>query len=238
MRSFVAMVTALLLITDAAQAQPTEAELRAFPVPPAKGWDAVSVMNGQTTQWYGYLVRPTKSHPTGDSTQPQEFSWVLYAGDGIRNGKTGVFWGDWGTYAVPPPGPPDPMTGEIPDGCFHTHVTYGVWGRQRTTQAQILPWGTTVSVRWVYLGGGGKSGVRTADGQCAHSVDNSLKQFGAEFGWGVDMLTVDLKPFCTWFRCVTYDFIALAVLNASHGVGDCGAFACTEPGWELGYTVP
>src|SRR5262245_6357656 len=80
-------------------AQTSEAEMRAFPMPPQPGWSAVSAWTQEP--YYGYWIRPSVSRPTG-SIPANDFSYGLYAGPGL-SGTTAVFWGAWGTTVIPPP---------------------------------------------------------------------------------------------------------------------------------------
>jgi hypothetical protein len=224
----IAFALPFVMAAGTAAAQYSEAEMRAMIVPPA-AWDAGKNMSGNTGNWYGYFFRPSVGHPTG----PQDMSWAVYNGDGITQGGTGVFWGDWGNPVAPPVNPNDPNS---PDSCSHTHVSYGVWGLQRV-RIRIL-WIDLTTVSWAYLGGGTKSGVRV-NGRCEHKADNPLKNIDPRYGWGVDAVVFNLHPFCVGVSCTAYDAVALGVVNMSHGSGDCpGVFACTSPGWLLGYTVP
>jgi hypothetical protein len=217
----------LLLCAPPCWAQASEAEMRAFPMPPIKGWDVVSPMNGGTNQWYGYWMRPLTPRSTTGGGAADDYSYVIFWGQGIVNGRTGVFWDDWRPTYIPPP------QGEA-DGCFHTHVSYGVWGYANVWN----PFGANYK-QWKFLGGGGMSGMRDANGKCVHHADNPLKNTDPRFGWGDDVTTISLRPPCTFIFCTTYyDYIMLGVLNNTHGTGDCGAFACIEPGVIDGYAVP
>ena len=125
------------------------------------------------------------------------------------------------------------------DNCSHSHVSYGVWGY---VQRQIdIFWIHNVSYQWTFLGGGGLSGTRDGSGRCVHNttVGAGWSPDG-RFGWGQSAMVFDLdQPLHpVWYETDTYIYIAVGVLNATHGWGSCGTFACIEPGYILGYAVP
>jgi hypothetical protein len=145
---------------------------------------------------------------TSDANRPRarcgipDYSYVIFWGQGIVNGRTSVFWGDWGPTYIPPP------QGEA-DSCFHTHVSYGVWG-----YANVWNLFGANYKQWQFLGGGGMSGMRDANGKCVHHADNPLKNTDARFGWGNDVTTINLRPPCVFIFCTLYyDYIVLGVLN-------------------------
>ena len=161
-----------------------------------------------------------------------DYSYALYVGQGLH-GTTGVFWGDWGTTPIAPP------ASNGGDNCSHSHVSYGVWGY---VQRQIdIFWIHNVSYQWTFLGGGGLSGTRDGSGRCVHNttVGAGWSPDG-RFGWGQSAMVFDLdQPLHpVWYETDTYIYIAVGVLNATHGWGSCGTFACIEPGYILGYAVP
>ena len=121
MKSALMLSVALLLSSIAScWAQASEAEMRAFPMPPQNGFSATSTWNQQP--YYGYFLKPYPSRQTPAAEKPTDYSYVAYWGQGTQ-GTTAVFWGAWGNTVIPPPEPP-PKSG---DNCYHAHVSYGVW---------------------------------------------------------------------------------------------------------------
>jgi hypothetical protein len=229
MKSTTAAAALLFMLpTTTCWAQASEAEMRAFPMPPP-GIAAVSTW--ATEPYYGYFTAPSTSLSTPGAGGAGDYSYVLYTGNGLH-GTTGVFWGDWGTTPVPPP-----SSGG--DNCGHSHVSYGVWGYVQR-QIDIL-WIHNVTYEWTFLGGGGLSGTRDASGRCVHNttVGAGWSPDG-RFGWGQSAMAFDLhQPLHpVWYETDIYLHIVVGVLNATHGWGSCGAFACIEPGYILGYAVP
>src|SRR4026207_2513015 len=65
--------------------------------------------------------------------------------------------------------------------------------------------------RWIFVGGGGMSGVRNTAGQCVLTTMNPLSSFSPQFGWGNSALHLDLRgtPYITQ--------LVLGVLSYTHG---------------------
>src|SRR5207249_1897732 len=157
----------LLLSTASCWAQASEAEMRAFPMPPQNGFAGISSWN--QPPYYGYFVQPTASRPTPAGGAATDYSYILYDGRGLF-GTTAVFWGDWGTTYIPPP---DPSGG---DACFHAHVSYGVWALVQRRIHFFSLFSDRTFNEFRFMGGGGLSGERRANGQCIHKTNTSLAQ--------------------------------------------------------------
>jgi len=202
---------------SSALAQATEAEMKAFPMPPAQGYAEQKIFDYVGD--FGYFVTPLDSSP-GGGVGPGDYRYVRYSG--IR-GKRVVIWGTWGTTEIPPPGiGPD---GRRTDSCFHAHTSYGVWGRFRFFGFS----------GWSFLGGGSLSGVRNSSGNCVMRVDNPNGRLDPRYGWGVEALDMRFDA-----NSIFTDLV-LGVQSNTHGWGSCqmpGFKACLEPSWALAYTVP
>ena len=211
-RTLAGAATAVALLVagaGTAHGQASESEMRAFPMPPAEGY--AQTKHFTRTGDHGYFAVPSTSAP-GGGAEPGDYRYVRYTGVAGRNVW---LYGTWGTTPVPAP-----VGGR--DACAHAHASYGVWARER-----IWLW-----TRWRFLGGGGMSGVRDAAGRCTFRVDNPIRSIDARYGWGREALNVDLTGVTTTTELV------LGVQSNTHGWGSCGAFACLEPSWAIGYVLP
>jgi hypothetical protein len=206
-------------------AQATEAEMRAFSIP-RLFYDAEKQFNFIGD--YAYLHLPLGSSPS-KSSGPDDYQYVRYTGVA---GKRVILYAAWDGPEVPPP---HFHNGEVHDSCEHAHTSYGVWAKHRIRR---LPSGSFIF--WEFLGGGGKSGVRLADGSCSVQVDNRYKRDFPNlpaFSWGRDYLDVDLRQNTTVVELI------LATLSNTHGWGNCppdenGFTACHEQSWAIAYTLP
>ena len=63
------------------------------------------------------------------------------------------------------------------------------------------------------------------------TFDTPLKSIDARFGWGSGVLSFDFTG------GTIYTELVVGVLSNTHGWGSCGAFACTEPSYVIGYTL-
>ena len=217
------MGTGLLALVGTAWGQASEAEMRAFPMPPAQGYAAEKVF--AYTGDYGYYLFPSSSFP-GGGVSPSDYDYVRYTG---LSGKRVYVYGAWGNTPIPPPS--RDTQGRLVDACGHAHSSYGVWGKYEF----YIPFVGRLT-GWAFLGGGGKSGKRNASGQCIVSTDNDLKSIDARYGWGQDVLSFDFTG-GTFFT-----ELVVAAQSNTHGWGSCavasGTFkACREPSYIIGYTL-
>jgi hypothetical protein len=207
----------LILATPAiVKAQANEAEMKAFPMPPTKGY-AVNKAFSYVGD-YGYFLQPSSSI-AGSSAKSTDYHYVRYTN---VNKKNLWVYGTWGTTPIPP------ATAQG-DACGHLHASYGVWAKIRYKAP--LP----VSTYWAFVGGGGMSGVRNGSGKCTPKVDNPLKPIDSRFGWGKEAINLNFKNLPSY---IEVDEVVVGALANTHGWGSCGAFACFEPAWIIGYTLP
>jgi hypothetical protein len=225
MKSILMSMMLILMSTACCWAQATEAEMRAFPMPPQDR--VISAWNQEP--YYGYFLRPTASRRQVGDTSATDYSYVLYAGPGLR-GTTAVFWGTWGTTPIPPP---DPSGFDV---CGHRHVSYGVWALVQVSIKNPFTGNRTYN-EFKFVGGGGLTGARNATGRCVFRTD-VLADVDPRYSWGQQAVVIDLRgPSYGVFRTETYLYFVVGVLNVSHALGTCGAFACIEPGFINGYAV-
>jgi len=198
-----------------------QTEMSAFAMPPTNGY--VEQKEFTYAGDYLYLQTPMWSSP-GDGVGVSGYNFIRYTG---VSGKHIVLYGYWGGTEVPPPAW---IGGEFVDSCAHAHTSYGVWAR-RLVRGRY-GWST----RWTFEGGGGMSGVRTADGRCVGQIDNPLAKIDTKYGWGVSAVDLDLRA------GTNITDLVLGVQSNTHGWGSCtvpaGSFlACIEPSWAIAYTT-
>jgi hypothetical protein len=214
----------LVLSSTSAFAQATPSELKAFVMPPPQGFAQQKTFNAIGDS--GYFQVPYSASPGGGIEQ-KDYQFVRY--NNVKVGKKLTIWADWFSAIDAPVY--DPASGEFLDGCQHTHLSYGVWGRWEVKTMFGLSEG------WVYLGGGSMSGMRDAANNCVHVVNNPLRRLDPRFGWGNERLEFDVN--------VTYSFykdFAIGVQANTHGSGTCtvpaGQFkACLEPAWAEAFIL-
>jgi len=238
------IATSTLLMAGTAWGQSSEAEMRSFPIPPAQGFKVEKTFTYPGDYGYflsDYQARPTKSFSQGTSDD-QDYDYFRYTG--IR-GKNVYIYGAWGTIPIPPPtlNPAGQITA---DSCAHAHLSYGVWGRY---VLDFTWWfGRWTGPQWVFLGGGGMSGVRsTPSSPCVLKVNNPLSTVDARYSWGASFLNWDTRgqiplppgffspPF---WRALDLSELVLGVQANTHGWGSCGSFACHMPAYSIAYTLP
>lgn len=210
---------ACLAAPAVAQAQASEAEMKAFPMPPPTGYHAQKAF--AYVGDYGYYTAPAVASYSLSANKAQDYKYVRYTGVG---GKRVFVYGAWG-----PSVPPDPP-GEA-DACGHSHSSWGVWGRW---QIQIAGFNWN---GWTMMGGGGMSGERNAQGKCVQKTSTSLASIDSRFGWGTTFKEIDLRS-NPWVK-----ELVVGALSNTHGWGTCavpaGQFpACREPSYVIGYTLP
>src|SRR3954451_11483418 len=144
--------------------------MRTFPMPPPQGYAQTKAFAYGGDYGY-YLLPPSSSWGTGSAAG--DYNYVRY--DGVA-GKDVWIYGAWETTPVPP------AAGSV-DACGHAHASYGVWARYEFLCLR----------GWVFVGGGGMSGVRNPAGQCVVSTTNPLSSIDPRFGWGSGVLHIDLQ---------------------------------------------
>jgi hypothetical protein len=203
----------------------SEAEMRTFPMPPSQGYAETKTFGYAGD--YGYYLVPSSSS-YGQGADASDYYYVSY--DGVA-GKDVWIYGAWGVTPIP-------AASGGADACGHAHTSYGVWARYQYRRWFGFPFWFVSLDRWIFLGGGGMSGVRNAAGQCVLKTMNPLSSFSPQFGWGSSALHLDLRgtPYITQ--------LVLGVLSYTHGWGSCtlppGEWfpACHEPSWAIAYTLP
>ncbi|HAA31454.1 MAG TPA: hypothetical protein DCE56_31770 [Cyanobacteria bacterium UBA8553] len=202
----------LLALGRPAYGQASETEMRAFRIPPANGY--AQTKNFSYVGDYGYYLVPPSSSP-GTGSGATDYKYVRYTG---VSGKKVWIYGAWGTTSIP-------AATASTDACQHAHSSYGVWGKY---QFGFLS-------GWIFLGGGGMSGKRDAQGRCVLSTDNPLKTTDSRFGWGKEFLNFDFSS------NTIFKELVIGVLSNTHGWGSCtvpsGFKACHEPSWAIAYTL-
>jgi hypothetical protein len=217
LRCFVWAGIGVLASTSASWSQPTEADMKAFPMPPAQGYaiSGTAQIGGAQASSVWFTLPPVSSPNEGSG--PSDFTYVRITG---LAGNTVQVSGKWGSTPIPPPSTgPD---GRVRDSCYHSHSTFGVWGK--------ITYPGVNRVKWVFVGGGGKVGQRTESGECVVSTTND-PDFAVQFGWGTESIVLDFSN-PTLF---TFTELVVGVLSNTHGWGSCqdpdGFVACTEPSW-------
>ena len=243
-RGLILMAAMNFAIVGTSWGQSSETEMRSFPMPPAAGFKVEKTFAYPGD--YGYFLSDNHAFPTPSTqgaTSDADYDYFRYTG---VKGKNVYIYGAWGTIRIPPPtlGP----AGEIvADACGHAHLSYGVWARYTLefSFAGIIriPYGPL----WVFLGGGGMSGVRaSASSPCVLSVTNSLSSLDPRFGWGASLLNWDSRfgiplppgfPLTFW-QATDVSELVLGVEANTHGWGSCGSFACHMPAYAIAYTLP
>ena len=193
--------------------------MRTFPMPPLRGYAETKTFGYAGD--YGYYLVPSSSS-YGAGVTASDYYYVSY--DGVA-GKDVWIYGAWGDTPIPAP------SGGA-DACGHAHASYGVWARYDIRFRFVTLRG------WMFVGGGGMSGVRNAAGQCVLSTMNPLSSIDPRFGWGSGALHLDLRgrPYIKQ--------LVLGVLSSTHGWGSCALppgqtfRACHEPSWAIAYTLP
>ena len=232
--------TTTLLSAGMAWGQSSYTEMRSFPMPPVQGYkvDKTFAYPGD----YGYYLSDYQTSPTQNSTPDLDYDYFRYTG--VR-GKNVYIYGAWGTIPIPPPtlNPAGEITA---DACGHSHLSYGVWARYMLEFfAGFLR--MPVGPLWVFLGGGGMSGVRaTPSSPCVLTVNNPLASVDSRFGWGASLLNWDSRnhiprpPGFTspFWRAIDISELVLGVQANTHGWGSCGTFACHMPAYAIAYTLP
>ena len=174
---------------------------------------------------YGYYLFPYQSE-SSTGIGPGDYVYVRYTG---ISGKKVYVYGAWGTTPIPPPQRlPD---GRIGDSCYHAHNSYGVWAKYSIGGIDFGFVYIPPITGWLFLGGGGRSGTRGASGACILSTTNTLTSIDSRFGWGQEFLSFDFTG------GTIYTELVVGVLSTTHGWGSCGAFACHEPSYVIGYTL-
>ena len=199
--------------------------MRTFPMPPPQGYAETKTFGYAGD--YGYYLVPSSSS-YGKGLDASDYYYVSY--DGVA-GKDVWIYGAWGVTPIP-------AASGGHDACAHAHTSYGVWARQEYKRWFTFPFWFVSLDRWIFLGGGGMSGVRNAAGQCVQKTMNSNSSFDPQLGWGNSALHLDLRG--------TPDIkqLVIGVLSQTHGWGSCtlppgeSFLACHEPSWAIAYTLP
>jgi len=190
--------------------QASEAEMRAFPMPPAQGYARQKHLAFRGD--YGNYLWPYLSYPNLNIDPPADYVYVRYTG---ISGKKIHVESVWGITGIPP-------SSQDGDNCGHAHNSYGVWVKYEIPS----------KTGWLFLGGGGMSGARDASGSCVFSTKNNLTTIDPRFGWGHEFLIFDFTG------GTMYTELVVGALSNTHGWGSCGAFACHEPSYVMLYTWP
>lgn len=222
-RSLLVLALAILGTAPLVWGQVTEAEMRALPVPPVKGYMRTKALAPGFD--FGNYHLPLVSFFDLGTPLADDFVYVHYTG--VAGRKIHVE-SVWGTTPIPPPG--HDAQGNVTDACGHAHNSYGVWGKSDTG--------------WRFLGGGSMSGVRQPGGPCVYPVkadgtfDTAANPFLARIGgvWGRQFLILDFT------NNSTYTELVVGALSNTHGWGSCDAHgqfpACHEPSYIMLYTWP
>jgi hypothetical protein len=214
-------IVAMLLLTKLCFAQASEAEMANFPMPPPSGYVAEKTF--AFVGDYGYYTAPmTSVH--GLTHNSSDYKYARYSG---VDGKNVYVYGAWGTTEIKAPQ-------NAGDPCFYAHTSYGVWGKYEASLGPII-----IGRGWNFLGGGGMSGSRDADGRCVFNPNDP------RFGWGDTYKSFDLRPptRCGGFICWKYTEIVVGALSSMDALGSCTVprfqvAACFEPSYIIGYTLP
>jgi hypothetical protein len=214
----------VLLSTTRCFGQASEAEMQSFPMPPPSGYAAQKIF--AYIGDYGYYTEPLSSVP-GRTANASDYRYVRYSG---IDGKKVYVYGAWGTTPIPP------AQGGA-DACGHAHASYGVWGKYELR----FFFGVSFS-GWSFLGGGGMSGNRKANGQCVLDTNNPLSSIDPRYGWGETFQWFDFKPTCVGGTCWRYTELVVGALSDTHGWGSCNVppntfKACFEPSYIIGFTL-
>ena len=133
--------------------------MRTFPMPPPQGYAETKTFGYAGD--YGYYLVPSSSS-YGQGAAASDYSYVSY--DGVA-GKDVWIYGAWGVTAIP-------AASGGGDACGHAHTSYGVWARYQYRRWFGFPFWFVNMDRWIFVGGGGMSGVRNANGQCVLKTMN------------------------------------------------------------------
>ena len=215
----------LLGLVPSAWGQASESEMRwRFPMPPSEGY-------AQTKHFafagdYQITTLPPLAVPAQVGA-PDTYTYSRYTGVA---GKQVTLFGRWGDTDIGER--VVDAQGRERDNCGHAHNSYGVWGRFVVTRGGPFPY---VKSSWHFLGGGGMSGERTADGRCVLTRENPLTSIDSRFGWGDDAVNLDFRKDSTVAELV------MATASNTHGWGSCvvppNMFrACQEPSWVYAFT--
>jgi hypothetical protein len=210
--AFAIMTAAALLSARVASGQASQDEMKNFPMPPLRGYNATKTFTH--TGDSGYFLSPFFSC-VGGGLSSTDYRYVRYRG--VSNRRL-IVYGAWGTTAIPG------------DACFHSHVSYGVWAHVELA----IPW-FGESTTWFLAGGGGMSGVLDEQGRCVMRTENAHAGIDDRFGWGDEFEEFDFRTFSFVKELV------LGVQANTHGWGTCNAdgfVACREPAYLIGYTLP
>ena len=247
-RGLVLVATVTLLIAETAWGQSSEAEMQSFPMPPVQGYKAVKTFTYPGD--YGYflsdnLATPTPSFSQGTSAD-QDYDYFRYTG---IVGKNVYLYGAWGTIPIAPP--TVNSAGQTADACAHAHLSYGVWGKYMLDYFVTVLGGWRIPIPigpvWIFLGGGGMSGVRASPSSpCVLTVNDPLSSLDSRFAWGASFLNWDtrgqipLPPAfsSTFWRATDLSELVLGVQANTHGWGPCGSFACHMPAYSIAFTLP
>jgi hypothetical protein len=218
MSFLVIIAVCMLSLASVLWAQVSEEQLKAFVMPPPQGYRQQTVFSFPGA--YGYFTEP-KMQTDSVAYDQNEFAFVRY---GNVKGKVVHMFGQFGPIPIPKP----VDVGGVPfDGCTHTHSTYGIWKRMTLPAFQAPPLliGVPSRVVWVFVGGGGRTGVRHPDGSCRLSADP------LEWAqWGQEEYRFDYRN----ERFV--DELVLGVLSVTYGWGNCPSKFCTMPSFFRGWT--
>ena len=226
-RSLLAGTALALLGAATAGAQATQAEMTAFPMPPAKGFALEKA--------FGYVGDYSYPLASNYATFPQDQGaneFVFHRYRGVKGMSINV----WPRLATPVPAP----VGNG-DNCFHTHVSYGVWTMQKQWMpifgGRWWPWGFAWKAvdTYQFAGGGSMSGVRAANGSCELRTVNSLTSIDSRFGWGSDFTSINIPANSN------IEAVVVGATAPTHGWGTCvttGFKACFEPLWANVWTLP
>ncbi len=219
------VLAALMFGIAPAFAQGTAAEMAAYPMPPVRGFATTKQF-----QYVGDYAYPLLSEYAtyGVNTGSDEYAYQRLTGVA---GKSVNIW----------PRLANPVSDS---GCFHTHLSYGVWTEHSVAvivRDDVTAGGKPVFHRekrkfYRFVGGGGMSGVLNAQGKCEMKTENPLTAIDPRFGWGTDF---------TSFIVPTHSDIKAVIVGATaptHGTGTCtptnGFLACFEPIYMNVWTLP
>ena len=95
----------------------------------------------------------------------------------------------------------------------------------------------------MFVGGGGMSGNRNANGQCVLDTNNQLRSIDSRFGWGETFQSFNFQNLlCILGTCWRYTELVVGALSDTHSWGSCNVppntfKACFEPSYIIGFTL-
>jgi hypothetical protein len=175
------VTTSMILATASiVQAQATEAEMQAFPMPP-QAYSAQPAF-GEIT-----FLPDVGSLAIGESNTATDYKYARYTN--IANRKLTIVVNSAGNFPIPM----IPGTDRL--RCSDIHLSYGVWVKFRQLSAQFSP---KISAKipptgtpplWVFYGGGGLTLSNYFDG-CRINFSPTVTD---RYYWGKNALTLDFR---------------------------------------------